>query len=164
MRPRHLVLAAAAIAFIALAVFLIPRLNSERMLAQRFEALAVNIEQQAWIGFGGLVAEDYQDQWGTNRGNAIAGLRLVRQGFTSLDVRLETVSTRIDGLNATVTARVRLVGEGNAASVILLRRVNELEDPWTFTFRRTAWMPWTWDLVKTEQPTLSFQRIEGFGW
>lgn len=163
MRPLTVLAGILAALVVAAAVFLLPRLDAAKMLDRRWDGIVADIEGQSWGGVLGALDPEYRDAWGFGEEEAVGGLRLARQTFTRIDITLESRRVAIDGLTATTTALVRIDGEGNAGSTVIQRRVNGLVEPWTFTWRRSAWRPWSWQLVRTEHPSLQMQGLEALG-
>lgn len=106
-------------------------------------------------GLEDLIAENYRDQWELQRQEAIDEAMQAAKQFWSLEIeRTGYTRVRTGPLTATVTLKVRLKGKGTPFAPIIAHRVDQLADPFTLTWRREAWKPWSWKLESTANPSL----------
>lgn len=115
-------------------------------------ALADGRSAKAWH----MVSTDYRDQWSMDRDQIGSALRDVSRQFLTL--RLEWADPQLaagaDGAVA-LTTMPRL--DGRAISPIgemMLSAARQLDQPFTFHWKKEGWWPWTWRLVNITNPAL----------
>jgi hypothetical protein len=54
----------------------------------------------------------------------------------------------------TARARITLKGRGGPFADMAMGRLDELKQPFSFTWRQRSWKPWDWKLVRIDQPEL----------
>ena len=79
----------------------------------------------------------------------------VLQSFFTLDLQWQLVTVKVEGKTALITGRIKATGNGAPPSSEILSRVNNLADPFVFTWRKDGWKPGDWRLVSVSQPDLA---------
>lgn len=126
-----------------------------RRLDAAVDDLLEALEEADRGGLENMLAENYRDQWGLQRQQAIDKAMLASKQFWTLEIEPVKSSRRITApLAATVTLTVKLKGEGTPAAPIIRDRVHDLGDPFTLTWKREAWKPWSWKLESVANPAL----------
>jgi hypothetical protein len=115
-------------------------------------ALAEGRSAKAWH----MVSPAYRDQWGMDRDQIGSALRDVTRQFLTL--RVEWVNPRFaagpDG-TLTHTATPRLDGKSiTPVGELILSTARQLDEPFTFHWKKEGWWPWTWRLVNITNPAL----------
>lgn len=127
----------------------------EARLVARQKALLSAVSSRNWSKVERLMSESYQDHWHGDRAQAIETLSVIGSSFLTLDVTL--VSPSIDlGSEAgpAVSGRIELKGGGGGFAPLVVRTVNQLQDPFVFTWEKSGALPWQWSLVRVDQPGL----------
>jgi hypothetical protein len=131
-------------------------LTAESQVRHRAEgfrrALAEGRSAKAWH----MVSADYRDQWSMDRDQIGSALRDVSRQFLTL--RVEWVDPRYEaapdgGMALTTVPRL----EGKSLTPIgemMLSTARQLEQPFTFHWKKEGWWPWTWRIVKITNPAL----------
>ncbi|MEM9283925.1 MAG: hypothetical protein AAGA96_19055 [Verrucomicrobiota bacterium] len=113
------------------------------------------IERRSAARMRRLVAESYGDRWGFDRDDIVMSIVDLGSQFMTLVVTPENQTLSIDESVATVTLSVTLggrsVGPGGGE---VTRRINQLDDPFVFTWEKESFLPTSWRLVRIEQPEL----------
>jgi hypothetical protein len=122
-----------------------------RGLARCQDRLLEAAGRRHWDKARKLMAEDYRDQWGQDREQAIALAAEGLQNFLTLEVTPEDSFVEREGREAVISARLRLSGRGNALGEALMERANSLESHFRFAWSRKSWKPWDWKLVSVSQ-------------
>ena len=122
------------------------RLHSEHFLQQ--------IEKRNWSAAADFVAADYHDDWGHDRKEMVARLRIVLRFFSSLTIDAGTPQVSADTPAGWWSAKVRLEGGGSEYAPEIVQRVNQLSEPFVLRWRRQSWLPWDWKLVRVSNPSL----------
>ena len=122
------------------------RLHSEHFLQQ--------IEKRNWSAAADFVAAEYHDDWGHDRKEMVARLRIVLRFFSSLRIDAGTPQVSADTPAGWWSAKVRLEGGGSEYAPEIVQRVNQLSEPFVLHWRRQSWLPWDWKLVRVSNPSL----------
>jgi hypothetical protein len=131
-------------------------LTAESQVRHRAEAfrraLAEGRSAKAWH----MVSAEYRDQWNMDRDQVGSALRDVSRQFLTL--RVDWVDPRFertaDG-GVAMTTLPRLEGKSlTPVGEMMLSTARRLEQPFTFTWRKEGWWPWTWRLVSITNPDL----------
>jgi hypothetical protein len=103
----------------------------------------------------GLLAGDYRDQWGQNRAMAIEKAIMASKQFYAVKITKTGYRVQPQGeLGAVVSLDLTLEGNGTPAAPIIMDRVHRLDEPFSLTWKREAWKPWSWKLTATANPDL----------
>ncbi|MDP9098133.1 MAG: hypothetical protein M3N48_03960 [Verrucomicrobiota bacterium] len=115
--------------------------------------LLAAVEKHDWKGVGEFVSVDYRDQWENDRALLLERLREVFRAMP--DARIESIVVSIQANNArgSWTARIAVKSTGELADYIQ-NRVNSLESPFEFEWKRGATWPWDWKLIAVRNPAL----------
>ena len=126
-------------------------LSPTRRLESAFVRLLDAAEARNWERVGALVAEDYRDDWGLSKPEAISlGLEAL-QHFLVLEIVAEDLRIERVGRSGAVFVRLKFLGRGSAIGEAIIRRVNGLESEFRFAWRRESWKPWDWKLFSVSQ-------------
>lgn len=131
------------------------QLRPSRVVAQRQAALIEGIEKRSSARIARLVSEEYSDRWGFSRNDAVEAVLDVGSQFFTLVIRSTDQVTTINEESGVVQVRLELSGKpvgpiGNEAT----RRLNQLEGPFEFTWKKETFLPTSWKLVKIDHPGL----------
>lgn len=151
---RSLLLRGLAVFLAAAALWTAFEVAPGRRLIRCQERLLEAAGNRNWKAVRDFLADDYRDQWGHDRDQAIALASEALQNFLTLEITSEATSVRRDGPEAMISARLRLAGRGNAIGEEILSRANSLESHFQFAWKRKSWKPWDWKLVYLSQPEL----------
>ncbi|HSP46229.1 MAG TPA: hypothetical protein VLO30_09570 [Chthoniobacterales bacterium] len=120
-------------------------LHSVHLLAQ--------VEKKNWKAVGEYVRSDYQDRWGNDRGVLLERLREIFRVLPNARIGFSNATTRIEDGRGYWSAKINVKGSGEFADFIE-GRVNTLESPFEFEWRRDPTWPWDWKLVAVRNPDL----------
>jgi hypothetical protein len=115
--------------------------------------LLAEIEKHNWKAVGEFVGSDYRDQWGNDRALLLERLREVFRALPNARIESKVVSVQTGNGRGSWTARVTLKSTGEFADFVQ-DRMNSLESPFEFEWRRGATWPWDWKLVAVKNPAL----------
>lgn len=115
--------------------------------------LLAAIEKHNWKAAGEFVGGDYRDQWGNDRALLLERLREVFRGLRNARIESKDVSVQTSNGRGSWTARITIKSTGEFADLIQ-SRVNSLESPFEFEWKRGATWPWDWKLVAVRNPAL----------
>jgi hypothetical protein len=105
-----------------------------------------------WDRVRDLLDADYRDAWGQNREEAVTLASEILGNFLVLEILSEDTTVERRGREASISARLRLRGRGNAVGEEIISRANSLDSHFQFAWRRKSWKPWGWKLVSLNQP------------
>ena len=153
MSPRRIAIAA-ALALAALAIFLAALWSPERQVRLHQEHLLGAVSKRNWQRVSPFIAEEYSDRWGHDKAIVLGAAREAFSQFFVLEITMRdpVVSAR-DG-NGEVSARLIARGSGGPLAQLVIERLSELREPFTFRWRQRSWKPWDWALMSMDQPTL----------
>jgi len=125
------------------------------VVAKRQASFLTGVESRSGARLARLLSENYQDRWGFQRSDAVEALLDAGSQFITLVVKPEDPATVIEGRRAVVTTR--LVVSGQAIGPVgheVTRTVNQLKEPFVFTWEKQGFLPSSWRLVSMENPSL----------
>lgn len=126
-----------------------------RMVTKKQAALVAGIEKRSPGRIERMVADHYEDRWGFDKDDAVVAIVDVGSQFFALVLTPEEQTIEIEGDRAVVTSR--LVVTGKPAGPIgneVTRRINQLGEPFVFTWEKQGFLPASWRLVNIENPEL----------
>lgn len=128
----------------------------ERQVQRHQAHLLQAAESKHWTRFADFIEPGYHDRWGHDKSFAVRETQEILRQFFVLTIQSETVFLEVHDDHATVSARLKLDGQGTAVAEYARQAVNQLPDPFVFAWVRRSWQPWDWRLERVEQPTLRF--------
>jgi hypothetical protein len=126
-----------------------PYLESDKaqLLRQHQHVLAL-ASSQKWDAVTESMALEYEDQWSQNRADSVALAEEILTGFITLDIEWTTAEITLNGNLAKVRGTAKLTGRGlSPVNQFVMDRVNNLKEPWVFTWRRDGRGPRGWKLL-----------------
>ena len=115
--------------------------------------LLAAIEKHDWKAVGEFAGSDYRDQWGNDRALLLERLPEVFRALPNARIESNVVSAQANKGRGSWTARLTVQSTGEFADYIQ-NRVNSLESPFEFEWKRGATWPWDWKLVAVRNPAL----------
>ena len=153
MTPRS-ILISAALALAALAVFLVVLWSPERQVRLHQKHLLAAVSKKDWPRFASFIAEDYSDRWGHDKTFVRAAAREVFAQFFVLEITMQNPAVSAGGGNGEVSARLVAKGTGSPVAQMVIEKLQELREPFTFRWRQRSWKPRDWALARVDQPAL----------
>lgn len=125
------------------------------MVEKKQASLIEGIERRSPARIERLVAEEYSDDWGFSREDAVEAVVDVGSQFLVLVVTEEDKTTVLGEGEAKVSAKLIFGGKpvGPAANEVM-RRLNGLKEPFVFTWKKESFLPASWRLVRMENASL----------
>jgi hypothetical protein len=149
------ILLASVAAVLGLIIFVILQSRPSKMIAKKQYDLIVGIEKRSPGRIERLVAENYSDRWGFDREDAVDAIVDVGSQFLALVVTEDEKETVIDKKEATVTARLTFGGNPvGPAGQEVVKRLNQLDEPFVFTWKKESFLPASWRLVRIDNASL----------
>ena len=139
---------------IALGAWRVYAWSPERYVPEKFASFIERIEKNRWSMAGWIVDSSYSDRWGYEKESLVDSGRSVFRHFQWIEIRRGEETWKFAPGSATVTVTLELRGEGNQMATMAKDTASAATEPFTFTFRKTGVMPWSWRLVSIEQPQL----------
>ena len=132
-----------------------PCLQSKSSQVQaRQEQIIKLAAKRNWALVTGMIAADYEDQWSMNRTDAVSLAHEMLQGFLMLEMQWTTSEVTVNGNIAKVRGHVKMTGSGGGFSNEITNRVNNMNEPWVFTWRTDGWKPGDWKLLSIKNQEL----------
>jgi hypothetical protein len=127
--------------------------QGQRQVELHIVHLLAAIEKQNWKAVGEFIGGDYKDQWGNDRALLLERLREVFRALPNARIESKDISVHASSGRGSWTARITVKSTGEFADSIQ-NRVNSLESPFEFEWKRGATWPWDWKLVAVRNPAL----------
>ena len=134
-------------------VYLVRLWQGPRQIELHSVHLLEKVEKKNWTGVGEFVGNEYQDRWGNDRALLLERLREVFRVLPNARIEFSDATTRMQDDRGFWTAKIKVTAAGEFAGFIE-SRVNSLESPFEFEWRRGATWPWDWKLVAVKNPAL----------
>jgi hypothetical protein len=131
--------------------------SAETQVLNQHRQLLDRAAHQNWLKVFALMAEDYRDGWDMNREEAVSLGRELFQGFLMLELQWRPTSVVLEGKTATVTGFIKAGGTGAGLSQEIIGRLNRLQSPFVFSWRKDGWRPGDWRLVSVNQAELDIR-------
>jgi hypothetical protein len=125
----------------------------ERQVELHSRHLLAQIEKKSWKAVGDFISGDYQDRWGDDRALLLERLREVFRAMPNARIEAAGATARADSGRGFWSAKITITGAGEFGDLIE-GRVNSLDAPFEFEWRRGATWPWDWKLVSVRNPAL----------
>ena len=102
-----------------------------------------------------LVSDNYNDKWDFDADDVAEAVVDVGSHFMTLVLTPEEQELLIEDDNAMVSVRLAVSGNvvGPAGGEVT-RRINRLEEPFLFTWKKETFLPSSWRLMQIHQPEL----------
>lgn len=152
MRFIRLLIPAAVVLF---AWLVWPYLESSAAQVERRQRRIIALaEKRDWDGVTECIALEYEDQWSQNRADSVVLAQELLAGFFMLDIEWTTSEVTVNDNIAKVRGMARITGNGAGASQFVKDRVNQIKQPWVFTWRKDGWRPSDWKLLSLRNAEL----------
>lgn len=153
MSPRRIALAA-ALALVALALFLTALWSPERQVRLHQEHLLAAVSKKKWQRVAPFIAEDYSDRWGHDKAFVLGAAREAFSQFFVLEIAMQNTEMSVADGSGEVSARLIARGSGGPVAQLVIEKLQELREPFAFRWQKQSGKPWDWALVRVDQPTL----------
>ena len=120
------------------------------------------VERRKWDRAQTFVADNYSDRWGHDKEFVLRESREVFRQFIFLTIQRDPAPPTITGPDAEIRTPIKLAGNGSPIAQLAVEKINTLRMPFTFTWHRTGWQPWSWQLTRIDQPELDLEMERGF--
>lgn len=126
-----------------------------KVIERRQASLIDGIERRSPARIQRLVSPEYRDRWDFTREDIVETMVDSGSQFLALVVTPEKESVMIEERTAVVRVHLTLSGKpvgpvGNEVT----RRVNQLKEPFVFTWEKESFLPMSWRLVKVDNAGL----------
>ncbi|HSI63219.1 MAG TPA: hypothetical protein VLE43_08865 [Candidatus Saccharimonadia bacterium] len=128
--------------------------SDQRQVEKVHRKLITQAAKRNWVEAEKFLAEDYTDQWELDRAEAIPLAAELFQGFLYLNIEWETTEVTVNDGIAKVRGIAKMNGSGGGLSTTIMNKVNALEEPWVFTWRKQSKKPDSWKLVSVRNDGL----------
>ncbi|MFV0415740.1 MAG: nuclear transport factor 2 family protein [Chthoniobacterales bacterium] len=146
----------AAISLLLIAVgttgFLFWSWQPKRQVEKALQRTLAAVENKDGVDLAAQIANDYSDEWGFNRPQAVEYASQGLKQFFWITIVPQNTNIEIDGDTATITCNLLFEGHGTSLAQIALDRAQALKEPFVFSFRRESWKPWDWKISSASQP------------
>ncbi|MEN3942682.1 hypothetical protein WJU23_15380 [Prosthecobacter sp. SYSU 5D2] len=159
--PRWLFLVPGLIAIVWLGWWLFGQ-SAEKQVRSAQGKFLVAVEKRNWKKVQSFLADDYSDSYGLNRETAPGTAAEVLKGFLFLTLETSVLPFQPSPSPpaAQVQVRIRMDGRGLGLSPIVMDRVNALQQPWLFHWRKDGPWHWDWKLTRIHHPELQVQSFQ----
>lgn len=134
----------------------------ERQVRLHTSHFLKKVERRNFQAAGKMMAADFHDRWEHDRSSALEDAHQVFSQFVFVTIENRTESCDMREGEATAHTRVKISGNGGGVAQLVMSRVNSLQQPFTFTWRKVGSAPWQWELTRIDQPELNIDPSAGF--
>ena len=128
-----------------------PQAQAEACHAELFDLAS----GRNWLDVQALMSQQYQDEWGNNAAQAVEIASDVLSGFLVLDLQWQSTDVKVIGDDVVeITGDCHIEGSGAGYIQTVKDRMNRLQQPWTFRWKKEASGPNGWRLIKLSNPEL----------
>lgn len=117
-------------------------------------AFLKKVEKRDWEAVKLQLATDYRDAYGHDRESAVTTAAEVLAGFLFLEVLHQKPTIQMGEPVSRVDAIIRMEGNGLGYSAVVVGRVNQMQAPWAFLWRKDGPWPWSWKVTRIHQDEL----------
>jgi hypothetical protein len=128
-------------------------LPTARKVSLRQEKLMKTAEKRDWDAVKEMMTDNYRDGFGMDREEALKSAQEVFTPFLSFGFDWKDEKVEVEGDTATVTGMGRMHGTGATGVSEILNRVNQIQKPWSFVWKRHP-ITGDWKLSSVSNPEL----------
>jgi hypothetical protein len=128
-------------------------LPAAKKVSLQQEKLLKQAGKRDWKAVFDMMAEDYHDGFGMKRDEALQTAKEVLDPFLTLSFEWTDEKVEVNGSTATVTGIARLHGTGPIGINEVTNRMNQIQKPWTFEWKRHP-VTGDWKLNSVSNPDL----------
>lgn len=153
---------ASAVGLVGLALYAAWLWQPGRQVERHTAAFLKAVERRNWDRVAAGIADNYSDRWEHDKDFVLREAREVFRQFFFLSIQSEPGTPAIAGREGTLRSRIRIAGDGSPVAHFVVEKVNALQSPFIFTWQRTDWAPWRWQLTRIDHPELEIPSERGF--
>lgn len=140
-----------AVGVVAAVAWGLPYLSPTKGVERQWARVIKAVEKKDEGRLRAILAEDYVDDWGSNREEAVKLALGVFQHFVTLTITREQPTLVMESKSkATTGARVVVRGQGSPVAQMVVQGSEGMTAPTRFRWRRESWRPWDWRLTGLE--------------
>lgn len=129
--------------------FLFFQLPEEQLMRAQTKLMHA-VEKRDWSTIGGLMADEYVDDFGFDRATALQTAKDLLSGYFTLTLIAETTWNRGTNEIGVVKMKIKVEGNGTQVAQMVTDRVNATKEPWAFHWLKKGRWPWSWKLVQVQ--------------
>jgi len=133
-------------------------LPTAKKVSLRQEELLAQVSKRKWDRVNDMMWADYKDGFGLKRDEALQTAKELLGTFLTLQIDWKNEEVEVDGNTATVTGILRLQGTGPIGANEIIKRVNEVQKPWTFQWKKHP-VTAEWKLSFASNPELGGENL-----
>ena len=148
----------------AVALYCLWLWQPERQVLKHQAHFLATAESRSWTKFASFIDPQYSDRWKHDKPFIVRETSEWLRQFFSLTIQSDVVSLDLSDARGTVTAHIKLDGNGTALATMAQNEVNAITEPFVFEWTRKSWKPWDWKLTRADNadPRFSAQMNSGF--
>ncbi len=152
---RKILLSSSVVVVVGLIALAIWNSRASAMLERRQASLIEGIEKASPGRIQRLVAPGYADRWGFSREDLVTAIVDGGSQFLVLEVGAEHPILSIEGRRATYESALSFEGKPiGPAGIEVMRRLNQLKEPFVFVWEKQSFLPSSWRLVEVRNAGL----------
>jgi hypothetical protein len=128
--------------------------SPEQQVLARQTAFLAAVEDRDWDEVKSMLTDDYMDDYGHDRDNAVEDASQVLGGFIMLTVKSEVVFKQVVPDLAMLKVKIQMEGKGLGISDVVAAQVNNMTQPWFFHWHKKGRWPWDWKIVQIHNDEL----------
>src|SRR5439155_4629668 len=125
-------LALASLAVVAAAIYCLWLWQPERQVLKHQAHFLAAAESRSWTKFASFIDPQYSDRWKHDKLFIVRETSEWLRQFFSLTIQSDVVSLDVSDARGTVTAHIKLDGNGTALATMAQNEVNAIAEPFVF--------------------------------
>jgi hypothetical protein len=110
------------------------------------------IDHRNWDAVAGFIGDEYQDQWGNDRGRLLEQLREGFRWVRGSTITMRDAAVHVETARAIWIGKINVYGSDDGVMQVLDERVNRLPTPFELEWHHVSGKPWDWKLVRVGNP------------
>lgn len=135
-------------------LFLIWLWRPEHQVQLHSQNLLHAIENKNWERFAGFIGNDYQDEWGNDRGLVLQRTKDVFRYLRTARITAADAIVSTEQRKGHWRARIMIEGDNSELMGLVKDRINSLKTPFQLEWRRVSAKPWDWKLIRVSNAEL----------
>ena len=155
---RYSLLKISGLIFFILFIFIVQsfRWSGEKGAQKAHENFISYFSEKRFAKCSNSISDDYSDQWDFNNDEIALALRdYAKHFFLSFQANWQNNSIRKTSETYQITGNLKINGTGNQITEMIIKETRtHLLDPFTFHWKKSGFLPWSWKLIRIEHSKL----------
>ena len=133
--------------------------SHEEQVLDAQEVFLSAVERRDWEGVKSMMTDDYMDEFGHDREEAVEDARQALAPFFTIEIEREVTRYLAVRDVGEVNLNIQLKGTGAGYTQMVIGQVNQLAEPWIFHWHKKGRWPWDWKVVQIHNAQLMSMKL-----